>query len=479
MGWGKRALNNSGFTLMEAMIAGGLVVIVALAIFPGLASLQDKAKLSTFKTSCLAMVRAKLNEYASGNNYMTAASLGQVPTPFLYTKYRYQNVLAVCTYAPTVDAPGFRELIADNSVVGNTAADPSVANSHLAGFQLWVNLRRYNPRVLDANGQPTRDCPGVGMTSNYQFQRVGDAIEVTVTGVLRTTAAKGGSGKAYAGLTDLSSTVPNPQLSCSLSTLIYPKRTMFRYYMGGGDGRIRSYQPNVSTTGTVPPESVESHFRTLWSQDPTATGSLSSQSIANIRGFSVSPDNNMVYILKPSSITRYSNCTDGTKTMLAADGTTNVVFNGVPDCTLASATELTVNADINSMIDSMTVDFGDVSTATDDQIYALRNSGPNDTDRALLKYDLATTSFVPTTDYSLPPLPRIASIFLAPSFPRVTGGGAANAPVLYVTDNSCYLGPSTNPDDKTPFCVTVYNSEDANLTMNASDLPVQAENFSY
>lgn len=476
--------NEAGFTLMEAMIAAALVMIVAVAMLPSFTSLRESGKLATFKIQCNSMVKAKLQEYVSGSGLLTAATAGFVPTGFQYTKYRYQNITGSCTAAPTVGAPGFRENLQGNTKmnatdateIALTAGGANGGAGDLLGFQLWVNLRRYNPRTNPV----TRDCPSPSINPNsaslaYQFLRVGDGIEITVTGMIRTapTRANGGrggipyaGGSGVHGIQDLDANTPNKQLTCSASQIVYPKRPLFRYYMGN-DGRIRNNQgseaSNAGNATQATPEAVESHFRTIWSQQPT-TGNLASGSIANIRGFSVSPDNNTVYILKPGVLARYSGCTDYIVSVGAYS------FNGVPDCRNAP-TEW--SADVNTTVDAITVDFGDVSTSADDVIYGLKDSGPNigASGAELLKFNLTTFAFETNATYTLPTIPRIRSIFLVPTFPLTT------KPTLYVADNSCYLGP-TGVDASAIFCVTLYNSENTTLNQVASDLPVQAESFS-
>ena len=53
--------SEAGVTLVEAMIAGALVMIIAVAILPGFAQLNNSAKISSFRVACNAMVKAKLN----------------------------------------------------------------------------------------------------------------------------------------------------------------------------------------------------------------------------------------------------------------------------------------------------------------------------------------------------------------------------------------------------------------------------------
>lgn len=465
--------SEKGATLIEVMITAVLIAIIAVSILPSFSELKRRSMLASFKVACNAMVKAKINEYVSGSGVISSATAGRVTNGWQYTKYRYQDTVGVPNVCrdplATPATPGFRESVINNSILSDTAPTPATVPADLLGFQLWVNLRWYNPRVA-AGAQPTRSCAATRTgVSQYQFLSVGDAIEVTVTGMIRTapTRANGGRGNVdYAGYRDIGAN-PNPILTCSASQVIYPNRPVFRYYLGN-DGKIRNMQSSemmidATSAGVGSAEAVESHFRNLWSLVP-AGGTLTSPAISNLQGFSVAPDNTSVYLLKPGSISQYTGCTLQQVVVGA------VTFNGAPNCPATPAKEWNINA----TVDAITVDFRSLGTANDDIIYGLRNSGPNATDQQLFKIaDVtpASPQFIGTTDYTLPVIPRLISIFLVSNFPQTT------PPTMYVADPSCYAGPA-GANASSTFCVRVYNSTDLTLAYDMSDLPLQALAFS-
>ena len=482
--------NTKGFTLIEALVAGGILGFIAFALLPAFSSLVNKAKIGAFRLACSSMVKAKMQEYVTGSGAIAASTTGKVPDGFQYAKYRYQTVdsaggsASSCVAAPTSGAPGFRENSNGNSIptspTNATAPTEDAFAQNLLGFQLWVNLRGYDPRNL-TDGMPTRSCPSKSGTDQYQFLRVGDAIEVTVTGMIRTTptVANGGRGGiAFGGLSDATATTPNPQLSCSLTQIIYPPKQLYRYYLTA-DGRLINTQinePLVSgiTTGGNVSESSVTHFRNIWSLVP-AGGTLSSATIGNIKSISVSPNNDRVYVLKQNEIWAYDGCTDGSVTVGA------YTFYGIPDC---SATPTKVFNVLPYTVNNITVDFGEDTSTDEDIIYAIRSGGPAST-AALLKYTMpipitdaptypSSAQFASTTDYTLLTNSRISSIFLVPSFPQ---SATRTIPALYFTNNECYQGP-TGSDTTTPFCVSIFNAADTSFTMPHSDTLVQTIDFS-
>lgn len=490
----KLVRSTKGVSIIEVLIAGAIVGLIALFMFPSLTKVVGFGRQSEFQIKCNAWARAKLNEYMTGAIQSSANSIGQVMNGFQYTRYRYQNVTAsansdACAADPVSKTqPGFREEVFSNSTMALTDPTESAIGRTYLGFQMWVNIRHYNPRSLDANSQPKRLCPAnttptspASGNTQYQFLRVGDGLEVTVTGFIRTstaTASGGRGGIAFQDQADLSTGDPNPQLTCQATGIVYPPRQVFRYYLTF-DGRIRNYQQNEILTGTTGayirgavPESPETHFRSIWSQDPTA-GTLRTWGTPNIRGFAISPDNNTVYIAKPGTLLRYTGCADTARTV------NGYSFKGVPDCDAAVVTEWD---GILGTVDSITVDFGDTSTTADDVIYGLRNVGVGyagvgaaANEQKLLKFNTTTFVWEDTSDYTLPAkIRRIRSIFLVPTYPVI----ASLKPTLYVSDNSCYGGTGATSTTETTYCVNIYNASDTSITYNVGDINFQVIGFS-
>ncbi|NUM87750.1 MAG: type II secretion system protein [Bdellovibrionales bacterium] len=492
----------SGFTLLEGVVSGGILAIIAVALIPAFFSLIQRSQVTNFKIQCNSIVRAKLQEYVTGSG----AALGNVtglrstPTGFEYSRMRYQTIANACS--TSASDFGFREQVSGNAAMGDTDATESGLALGLKGFQLWVNIQRYNPRKYDHTGPivsaPTRDCPSVsttfgntGLLNGYQFGHIGDAIEITVTGVMRTepTKAQGGRGGGGAapdttagrnasvgGLRDLnwsqgsSNWAPNPELMCSLRQKVSPPSQLFRYFLGA-DGRIRRYMPglNVNRDGKSVAPALEAAFRSIWisgadSKDVDNTGPL-----GNILGFSVAPDNSSVYVLKPGTLIRYDNCGE-------ADVEVNGQwFAGIPDCRTAGAqiatqTEYSL-ASQNAQIENIAVDFNYLDSATpfgDDRVFGLRNTGPSGADQQITMFNFINGIFEETNLYSLPPVPRIKGILLSHSYPIST------KPTLFVMDNTCYFGPGGVSTNST-YCVSIYGAGDSQMDTIYGDLPLQVD----
>jgi type II secretory pathway pseudopilin PulG len=238
-----------GYSTIEVMIAGALIGFIAIALLPAIFSLVDTSRAQAFRSVCNTMVRAKLQEYLTGvARSGTGGSLDYIPSGFEYTKQRYQQRTADCQPSTDGNSPGFRERVNTNDIVIDTAGQEPGLPASLRGFQMYVLLRHYNPRML-VGGQPKRSCP----PDSYQFFRLGDAIEVTVTGMIRTgpTVSQGGrDGERYGKFEDHGDN-PHPLLTCSASQIVYPPRLPFRYYLGS-DGKIRNYQATLAVTDSAP-----------------------------------------------------------------------------------------------------------------------------------------------------------------------------------------------------------------------------------
>lgn len=480
MGKLRAGLSEKGYTLIEAMFGAAILAFIAVALLPALFSLSDAMKIETFRSLCMTIVRAKLQDYLNGVPGETDFSASYIPTGFEYTKYRFQQRRRIdatdCfipSAGPQLASPGYRERVRSNEIVADNAAPDPLTNENretLRGFRLFVLLRHYNPRV--ASGQPTRECPD----QNYQFLRLGDAIEVTVTGMIRVQPAineSGRGGALWGRLDDAGGgTLPNPRLTCSLTQLVYPPRIPFRYYLGL-DGRLRNLQTattfkRLSATANIPgvdANAAEAHFRDIWYPN----GAI----MPNIRSVSVSPDNKWVYVLKPGAIFRYGECADEAVTV---GGTT---FNGIPDCPTTPENSWSVDTNI----ENITVDFKTLvngSTGGDDMIYGLFNTGVSGASgdaasgNSIRRFDPNSGTewtALGTETFSLAAFrPRMKGIYLAPSYPTTT------TPSLFFIDNTCYGGTAgTN----LTHCVSAFNSGDSNMRMDIRELPVQVEDVSY
>jgi len=500
---------DDGYSIMEIMIAGALLGFIAIAILPAVFSLVDKSKAQGFRATCSSFARAKLQEYISGVAENTAG--GFIPTGFEYTKQRFQSQNSQCELSPTTSSPGYRERISDNTIVADDASGEvgQGLQANMQGFQLYVHLRHYNPRIL-TGGQPTRGCAN----ANYQFFRLGDGIEVTVTGMIRTSPPVGNGGRGgerFGKLEDISGN-PNPALTCAVSQVVFPPKVPFRYYLSG-DGKIRNMQATISFSaglGTTQStrEAMESHFRTIW-KDPSGNNTVSAPAIANIRSFAVSPDNTSVWVLRPGMLQLYRNCNSNNSVVMSSPGG-DITYNGVPDCVAEVPDTAPPNQNtwtgpggigIDPNIENIAVDFGaristDETSVTDadiadDRIFGLYNSGSGGFGTVsasssanasqIRQFNLSTGLWEVNTatsgsDYFTLPenRPRIRFMFIAQTFPSVT------KPVLFFGDNSCYGDPSgTTSASQWVHCVSIFNSSDVNAVSDVRELPLQVEGVSY
>lgn len=505
----------SGYTIMEMMIAGSLLGFIAVALLPAVFSLVDNSKVQGFRATCSSFARAKLQEYVTG--VAPNSNGGYIPTGFEYTKSRFQLEQDQCELNPNPASPGFRERVNGTAIVEDDEGGETDygLQKNMQGFQLYVHLRHYNPRILTA-GQPTRGCAN----ADYQFFRLGDGIEITVTGMIRTHPPidEGGRGRGTADQTtnvgkfgqleDINGgALPNPALTCAVSQVIFPPKVPFRYYLGG-DGKIRNMQSTISfsagqTSSTR--EAMETHFRTIWKDSGSGGDSLDTPAIANIRSFAVAPDNKSVWVLRPGMLQLYRNCNDTSVSMSTAGGP--IEYRGVPDCAaqvpiLTGAGQNTWTGSggtgIDPNIENIAVDFGSlISTnetslsdddVADDRIFGLFNSGSGgfgttgtadasqirefNKDTGLWESNTATSG---SEYFSLPEnRPRIRFMFIAQTFPSVT------KPVLFFGDNSCYGDPTgATSAVQWVHCVSIFSSSDSNSSSDIRELPLQVEGVSY
>ena len=475
---------------MEVMISAALLGFIAIALLPSLFALVDNSKVQAFRSVCSTLVRSKLQEYVNGVSTTVDAN-DYAPTGFEYSKLRFQTYHSDCQATTAGASPGFRELVNSNSRVSDTAPNEDRLPANMMGYQQYVLLRHYNPRKTDAastgSNQPKRGC--ADGDANYQFYRVGDGIEVTVTGMIRTTPAysSGGRGGAKFGKLEDQGGLPHPLLTCSVSQIIYPPRLPFRYYLGS-DGKIRNYQATIAFAANLPTASLsamEAHFRSLWSLDVTGgTASVNSRVLSNIRSFAIAPDNQSAYILKPGRLDYFGDCNDQNITI---DGT---AFQQVPDCARDSLLNKTWSVDSN--IENIAVDFGAILTNdadgsedtpfdTDDRVFGLFNSGSTDGDIRQLTRNADGSSVwtANTTDadggaaFTLQgERPRIRAIFISQNFPAVT------KPSLFYIDNSCYTGTTASTLPSWVHCATIFNSGDRNMIQDVRELPLRVEGVS-
>lgn len=502
------------------MIAGGLLAFIALAVLPAVMDLSKSSKSTGFKSFCTAAVRAKLQEYMNGvsDTRLWPGATNYVPTGFEYSKRRYQastfakSGFNTCSLNPNAGTPGYRESIFSNSIISDTArefdANGNPVSGDQMGFQIWVMLRHYNPRVLTDGNQPSRACPG----TSYQFLQVGDAIEVTVTGMMRTyplisqggRSATTGANTPYGSLKDVNSTTPNPYLTCSVTDVVYPPILPFRYFLAP-DGFLYNLQAKLSESTGVPGATIhaaQAHFRNVWSISTNPAGDPdSSTRVPNtgIKSIAIAPNNKFVWVMRSGELSRYGPCTETGSTVniggvnRSFGGSVSVTisgvtqgFTGMPDCPpLPSINNLTIpdglvwSAPIN--LEKIAVNFKEADVATDDAIYGIHNvggavvSGIGALQKATLTTSVPyTATFADTADFTIPAnRPRIQGIFITQNYPAVT------TPSLYFFDNECYAPPGTLNVQTLRYCTSIYTGSDTNMQQVTKEMPIQVEAVSY
>lgn len=528
------AADERGFSLIEILIAGSLLAFIAVAVLPATFKISDGSRLPAYKAQCNALVRAKLQDYINGvADDATWGSQKFIPTGFEYTKRRWRmdNYGAdSCSTNPTAGSPGFRESIFSNSRLAPDAEDiETYTNRKLAGdmmgFQQWVMIRHYNPRVLNAAGQPTRACA----SKYYQFLQLGDALEVTVTGMIRTSPAKdkGGRGNvpfaghtmkknpdgtftAEGGIRDLDANTPNPDLTCSATEVIYPPQIPFRYYINGDGFLVNMQTSNLidRSDGTNGLNAIthaqQAHFRNVWSvsTDSAAPDGATRVPISGIKSVVVSPDNKWVWVMKSNELSRYGPCSDTeTGTTVVVNGVNrtfggqvavNIVgpgtrtFHGVPDCPPKPQSTTSGNPDgvvwqldqQGSNISSIAVNFNDPENLNDDEIYGLPNVGSvsGGAGRVLKAVWPPTTSQIEwnvSTDFSLPVnVARVQGLFITQNYP------SSQKPAMIFFNNDC-MGDSSSTSNELRYCTSFYTSSDSTMLQSMKQMSVQIEGVSY
>jgi hypothetical protein len=213
---------------------------------------------------------------------------------------------------------------------------------------------------------------------------------------------------------------------------------------------------------------------------------MNSPVVANIRSFAVSPDNLSLYVLKPGRLILYTNCSDRTVDIAPAVGPV-LSFRGVPDCELEDFESWEIGANI----ESIAVDFGHLLDpalnmaavdeegpyTSDDRIFGLMNSGSaslgeiREFNRSTGLWQTQTVG----TGFALPEnRPRIRTIFISQTFPKVT------RPNLFFVDNTCYTADlAVDRHGEWVHCASIYNSADSGQSQDVRELPSQVEGISY
>lgn len=530
----KHARGSAGFSLIEIMIAGGILAFIAIAVLPAVFKISESSKPSGFKAQCTALARAKLAEYMNGVADSGLFASGFTPTGFEYTKARYKANRSSCDLNPSAGSPGYRESVYSNSILAATDREldaqnrPAMSNE-LLGFQMWVMIRHYNPRILSTGGQPTRACP----EQQYQFFQVGDALEVTVTGMIRTEpliseggrkAVADGTSAAFGPYRDLNPTTPHPMLTCSVTDVVYQPSLPFRYFLTSEGVFINLQAKLAENTGTQGKtvHASQAHFRNVWSLSTDVVNAPDGSDrvpIHGIKSIVVSPDNRYVYVLRSGELARYGPCSEmgsnvvigGVTRSFGGNVTVNLngdeqSFEGIPDCpprpsiatfSIPGGTPdgLTWDMQAHANIEQLAVDFKtnynpayplDLAHVTDDTFYGMTNLGAGVVGGAGKLYKIQESplptgspyriTWDTTDDFSLPPnKPRIRGFFIAQN--------VANAANMFFFDNECYSGEYSGTQNvkgsELRYCTSLYSSSDQSMQQVMKELPLQVEAVSY
>ncbi len=281
---------------------------------------------------------------STGGSAPTTTTLGN--GGFVYSKLRYNlhfpgictgltSTASLLTWAPTgttysnMKALGVRECVGDNTAFNETATaeqcltgavhapDRRVRNE-IPGFKMYVKLELETPWKMGVAAplpaarasQFDNKCPDAGLVAGgfapnaslYDFDGAGDAIRVTVTGLMDFPSTSTNI-KEFAGLPWDSASPTTyqgniPRWMCTAAAVVRPELPSVRYYVSGADSRVY----NISGHGANGQWGAWA-FASLYRQvGATTLLAMGRQSIA------VHPRNLSVYILKPGKIIRYSNC---------------------------------------------------------------------------------------------------------------------------------------------------------------------------
>lgn len=288
-----------GISLVEVMVASGMLIAVAVTIYPLFFEGRKYVNRADFSSLCMNAVRSKLNEYRFGTpttltDGLTtdlAADASNKSNGFAYVKKRYNaEINAYCPQEGNGKPKNVSQLPPEDlnllgrqecmmgtggplpiqSCKASSTVDDQL-EKRLPGFKLFVNLRRYNP-ILEKE-----DC-AMGPGNIYDFQQAGDMVKITVTGVLDLAEKQ-----VYGGI-DFNSP-RKKELTCQLTEYLRPFSQVARYWLHY-DGRIFRWQGTGSLSYEVFPVAASS----------------------NNQGLAVSPDNKYIYVLRPGTLVRYENC---------------------------------------------------------------------------------------------------------------------------------------------------------------------------
>ncbi len=360
-------INARGASIIESMAAFAVFSIAAMAVFPVYQLAKRQTKLGDSKQLCQNIVRSKLDQYRFGrvtdlaqvaggtgeyagltanpallnlsipSRSATSAQVGggggTSSGGFMYAKARYNRFfpascsgnsaaqLLVANAAATSQGLtarlGMRECIGagaggapprvfttDSTTQLCTENEDSRVAAEIPGFKLYVRLELETPWKFSAPGwTQTGDarfddrCPDMGTAAGmgplYDFNGSGDSIRVTVTGIMDVEAA----GIARFG--EMDPRLNPQQFVCTASAIVQPEQPALVRYYQSNDGRIYGIQGN-GNNGAVDSNLA---YTNLYVQQ--AGGGLRASGITS---FSVHPRNLSVYLLKPGSLTRFSNC---------------------------------------------------------------------------------------------------------------------------------------------------------------------------
>ena len=283
----------------------GIFAIAAMVVMPFIVQGRRMARATDFNSMCTNAIRSKLHEYKFGAQTTLAnAALsdeaglyGNRNTGFAYAKSRYNSERDNYCPRDLTGTPWTALSVSSKPVPANLATlgreecimgigaggvPPTCSNpvddsfrGAVRNFRLFVNLRRVNS-ILGVE-----DCPWYPTSNSYDFQHAEDMMKITITGLVDLS-----STFVFA---DISSANANArELQCQLSDVIRPPSPPARYWMQN-DGRIFRWQGTGDNTTNY------EVFRSL-----ASAGNLA---------FSVSPDNQYIYILRAGVLVRYSGCT--------------------------------------------------------------------------------------------------------------------------------------------------------------------------
>lgn len=454
--------NERGASIIEVMISMGVFAIATMVVLPFIVQGRKIARVSEFNDMCINAVRSKLHEYKFGaettldvSTTLTdeAGLYGNRNIGFSYAKSRYNSErnnycprdLSSTAWAPLSVASkpvptnlaqlGREECISD---IGTGGVPPTCTSpvdvsfrSNVRNFRLFVNLRRVNS-ILGRE-----DCPWYDTSSSYDFQHAEDVMKVSVTGLIDLS-----STFVFADIS--SASVRASELQCQVSDFIRPPSPPARYWMQN-DGRIFRWQGTGDNSGNY------EVFRSLASP--------------NNLGFTVSPDNRFVYLLRPGVLIRYSGCTGDPIDCPINSQTTWQVDNNLATITAKwvmalGATEHVPNPTCGNPIDGLPVIFGLLNDRRERVCINMQ------ADSTAAKVNLRYDSYNPGTGVTRIPFQvsntgRVFAIFMDP-----------RGLTTYALDLTCVniIGQSN--------CAAIYDSNDTQMQYPLNVFSVRAIAFS-